>query len=96
MAQTENRLSGQNHKNAYSQTRKNKAIRNQITAKNVPQSRPPPPKKRSNTEQINHQNPEKDIKGLIKPKNKGSLTLKNAVRLKIIVTMATNLKNQNR
>ena len=45
MAQTENRLSGQNHKNAYSQTRKNKAIRNQITAKNVPQSRPPPQKK---------------------------------------------------
>jgi hypothetical protein len=39
----ENRLSGQNHKNANSQTKKNKAIRNKITAKNVPQA-PPLPK----------------------------------------------------
>jgi len=35
----ENKLSGQNYKNTNSQTKKIKAIRNQITAKNVPQGR---------------------------------------------------------
>jgi len=46
----ENRLSGQNHKNANSQTKKNKNTRNQITAKNVWQG-PPPPKRKINKEQ---------------------------------------------
>jgi len=35
-AKQENRFSGQNRKNANSQTKKNKTTRNQITAKNVP------------------------------------------------------------
>jgi len=41
ITQTENRLSGQNHKNANSQTKKDKDIRNQITARNVPQAPSP-------------------------------------------------------
>jgi hypothetical protein len=38
IAKTENRFSGQNYKNTNSQTKKNKTIRNQITAKNIPQT----------------------------------------------------------
>ena len=45
ITQRENRLSGQNHKKANSQTnsqtKKNKNIRNQTTAKNVRQAAPP-------------------------------------------------------
>jgi transketolase len=41
ITQIENRLSGQNHKNANSQTKKHKAIRNQITTRNVPQALTP-------------------------------------------------------
>jgi len=40
IAKTENRFSGQNYKNINSQTKKNKAIRNQITVKNIPQAAP--------------------------------------------------------
>ena len=40
ITETEYRVSGQNHKKTNSQTKKNKAIRNQITDKKVPQTAP--------------------------------------------------------
>jgi len=75
--QTENRLSGQNHKNANSQTKDNKAIIYQITVKNVSQAIPTKNKERktnqqinkqirNNEEQIEHQNPEKRHNGVKK------------------------------
>ena len=47
----ENRLSGQNHKNENSQTKKNKIIRNQITAKNVCQATSSPQKRNKQKKQ---------------------------------------------
>jgi hypothetical protein len=46
ITQTENRLSVQNHNNENSQTKKNKAIRNEITAKSVTQAAPTKNKER--------------------------------------------------
>ena len=40
ITKAENGLSGQNYKNTNSQTKKNKAIRNQITPKNISQAAP--------------------------------------------------------
>jgi hypothetical protein len=51
ITQTENRLSVQNHKNANSQTKKNKATRNEITTKFVTPAAPTKNKKRKRNKQ---------------------------------------------
>jgi len=51
---------------------------------------------KNNSEQINHQVQEKRHNGVKKSENKETLTLKNTIKLKIIIAMTMNYRNQDR
>jgi hypothetical protein len=99
VTRTKNRLSDQNHKNTNPQTKKNETIRDQITTKKINQITPTTKirekkyiNKRCSKQQRTNQSSKtgQKHKGIKKQENKETLTLKNSIRLKVIITMATN------